>query len=176
MSEAMEQAEKAKEAAGEDRKIALLISVIALCLALSETLGKGAQTESISKNVEASNFWAFFQAKSIRRTVLQTAAEQGKLGLGAAGDDAAKAAVQKQIDDLEKEMQKLDPSRFPGNPAMVEELHAKVLNDVDKLELQWRRDPNQPQAGQVRTAKTASVPAGYEDAVAEYYRRLGKGQ
>ena len=53
--EAMETSEHAKEAAGENRKIALLIAVIALCLALSETLGKGAQTESISKNVEASN-------------------------------------------------------------------------------------------------------------------------
>ena len=100
--ESMEQAESTKEAAGENRKIALLIAVIALCLALSETLDKGAQTESISKNVEASNLWAFFQAKSIRRTVVQTAAEQAKLGLGTAGDDAAKAAVQKQIDDWQK--------------------------------------------------------------------------
>ena len=33
-----------------------------------------------AKNVEASNLWAFFQAKSIRRTVVQTAAEQTKLG------------------------------------------------------------------------------------------------
>ena len=97
--ESMEQADQAKEASGENRKIALLIAVIALCLALSETLGKGAQTESISKNVEASNLWAFFQAKSIRRTVVQTAADQGKLALGLAGDDAAKAALQKQIDD-----------------------------------------------------------------------------
>jgi len=97
----MEQADHAKEAAGENRKIALLIAVIALCLALSETLGKGAQTESISKNVEASNLWAFFQAKSIRRTTVQTAAEQAKLGLSA-GDDATKAAVQKQIDDWQK--------------------------------------------------------------------------
>jgi hypothetical protein len=99
--ESMEQAEDAKHAAGENRKIALLIAVIALFLALSETLGKGAQTESISKNVEASNLWAFFQAKSIRRTTVQTAAEQAKLSLGA-GDDATKAAVQKQIDDWQK--------------------------------------------------------------------------
>jgi hypothetical protein len=99
--EAMETSDHAKEAAGENRKIALLIAVIALCLALSETLGKGAQTESISKNVEASNLWAFFQAKSIRRTVVQTAAEQAKIG-GAPTDDAAKAAVQKQIDDWQK--------------------------------------------------------------------------
>src|ERR1700755_2393313 len=95
--ESLEQADHAKEASSENRKIALLIAVIALCLALSETLGKGAQTESISKNIEASNLWAFFQAKSIRRTVVQTASEQSRLGLGAAGDDAAKAQLQKQI-------------------------------------------------------------------------------
>ena len=100
--ESMEQADQAKEASNENKKIALLIAVIALCLALSETLGKGAQTESISKNVEASNLWAFFQAKSIRRTVVQTAAEQGKLGLSTAGDDASKAVAQKQIDDWQK--------------------------------------------------------------------------
>jgi hypothetical protein len=100
--ESMEQADQAKEASHENRNIALLIAVIALCLSLSETLGKGAQTEAIAKNVEASNLWAFFQAKSIRRTTVQTAAEQARLGLGAAGDDAAKAAVQKQIDDWQK--------------------------------------------------------------------------
>ena len=100
--ESMEHAEHAEHASGENRKIALLIAVLALFLAISETLGKGAQTEAISKNVEAANLWAFFQAKTIRRTVVQTAAEGVKLGLGAAGDDAAKAAVQKQIDDWQK--------------------------------------------------------------------------
>src|SRR5437016_14605479 len=100
--ESMEQADQAKEASSKNRKIALLIAIIALCLALSETLGKGAQTESISKNVEASNLWAFFQAKSIRRTQIQTAAEQGKLTLGATTDDAAKAALSKQVATWEK--------------------------------------------------------------------------
>jgi Domain of unknown function (DUF4337) len=100
--ESMEHAEHAEHASGSNKKIALLIAVIALCLALSETLGKGAQTEAISKNVEASNLWAFFQAKSIRRTTVQTAAEQGKLVLGVASDETTKAAVQKQIEDWQK--------------------------------------------------------------------------
>ena len=100
--ESMEHAEHAEHASIENKKIALLIAVIALCLALSEMLGKGAQTEAIAKNVEASNLWAFFQAKSIRRTVVQTAAEQGKLSLFTAGDEATKAALQKQIDDWQK--------------------------------------------------------------------------
>src|SRR6201991_2990024 len=100
--ESMEQAEQAKEASSENRKIALLIAVIALFLSLSETLGKGAQTESISKNVEASNLWAFFQAKSIRRTVVQSVSEHAKLSLGLAGDEAQKAALAKQIENWQK--------------------------------------------------------------------------
>src|SRR5690242_2862658 len=100
--ESMEHAEHAEHASGANKKIALLIAVLALFLALSETLGKGAQTESISKNVEASNLWAFFQAKSVRRTVVQTAAEQSRLTLGSLSDEAAKAATQKQIDDWQK--------------------------------------------------------------------------
>jgi Domain of unknown function (DUF4337) len=100
--ESMEQADHAKEAASENRKIALLIAVIALCLALSEMLGKGAQTETISKNVEASDLWNFYQAKSIRRTVVQTAADQTKVIVGGISDSAAKAAAQKQIDTWQK--------------------------------------------------------------------------
>ncbi|MGY4431094.1 hypothetical protein ACVWWO_003571 [Bradyrhizobium sp. F1.13.1] len=98
--ESMQHAEHAEHASGENRKFALLIAVLALFLAISETLGKGAQTESISKNVEASNHWAFFQAKNGRRTVVQTAAEGAKLIT--TPDDATKAAVQKQIEDWQK--------------------------------------------------------------------------
>ena len=98
--ESLEHAEQTEHASSENRKIALLIAVIALFLALSETLGKSAQTEAISKNVEASNLWAFFQAKTIRRTVVQTAADQARLA--AAAEDASKAALQKQIDDWQK--------------------------------------------------------------------------
>jgi hypothetical protein len=100
--ESMEHAEHAEHAAGANKKIALLIAVIALFLAFSETLGKGAQTESLAKNVEASNLWAFFQAKSIRRTVVQTVSDQARLSLGLVGDDAAKAALQKQIEEWGK--------------------------------------------------------------------------
>ena len=100
--ESMEHAEHAEHASGSNKKIALLIAVIALFLALSETLGKGAQTDSISKNVEASNLWAFFQAKSIRRTVVEATSDQARLSLGVMGDDAAKAALEKQIENWKK--------------------------------------------------------------------------
>jgi hypothetical protein len=131
--ESMEQADQAKEASSENRKIALLIAVIALCLALSETLGKGAQTESISKNVESSNLWAFFQAKSVRRTVVQTAAEQAKLGLGTTTDEAAKAAAQKQIDDWQKTAARYrsEPETHEGTEQLAERAkHAEEERDL----------------------------------------------
>jgi Domain of unknown function (DUF4337) len=131
--ESMEHAEHAEHASGENKKIALLISVIALCLALSEMLGKGAQTESIGKNVEAANSWAFFQAKTIRRTVVQTAAEEGKLMLGSATDDATKAALQKQIDEWQKNAARYrsEPETGEGTEQLAERAkHAEEERDL----------------------------------------------
>src|SRR4051812_15071543 len=65
---------------GGNKGVALLISVLALVLAFSETLGKAAQTNALALNIEASNLWAFFQAKTIRQTVLRTAAEEVEAG------------------------------------------------------------------------------------------------
>ncbi|MBR0971671.1 MULTISPECIES: DUF4337 domain-containing protein [Bradyrhizobium] len=130
--ESMEHAEHAEHASGSNKKIALLIAVLALFLAISETLGKGAQTESISKNVEASNLWAFFQAKSIRRTVVQTAADQGKLILGAASDEANKVAVQKQIEDWQKTAARYrsEPETGEGTEQLAEKAkHAEHERD-----------------------------------------------
>jgi Domain of unknown function (DUF4337) len=131
--ESMEHAEHAEHASGENKKIALLIAIIALFLALSETLGKGAQTESLSKNVEASNLWAFFQAKSIRRTVVQTASDQSKLSLGTAGDDASKAVLQKQIDDWQKTAARYrsEPETGEGTEQLAERAkHAEHERDL----------------------------------------------
>jgi hypothetical protein len=85
-----------------NRKIALLIAVLALFLAFSETLGKSSQTNAISKNVEAANLWAFFQAKSVRRTIVQTAGEQMKIYGELITDPALKTAAGKQLDDWQK--------------------------------------------------------------------------
>src|SRR5262245_65789023 len=83
---------------GENKKIAILISVLALFLAIAETLGKSAQTDALSANVEASNLWAFFQAKTIRKTTLETAAEQMEVDLQLARDPAVKDILGKRVE------------------------------------------------------------------------------
>jgi len=81
-------------AEGGSKKIALLISVLALFLAISETLGKASQTDALGYNVQASNLWSFFQAKTIRQTMLRTANEASVLGETA--PDKAEALTKQQ--------------------------------------------------------------------------------
>ena len=59
-----------------NKGVALLIAILALFLAFSEMGGNNAEREAQAQNLEASNLWAFFQAKTIRRTSVQVAAEQ----------------------------------------------------------------------------------------------------
>jgi hypothetical protein len=105
MAEAHEQVEHAEHiehAAGANKKIALVIAVMALLLAFSETLGKSAQTEAMNLNIQASDLWNFFQAKTIRRTVLLTAAE-AKLAESEVTEAAlAKEPIAKQIAEWQK--------------------------------------------------------------------------
>src|SRR6266853_4453134 len=84
-----------------NKKVALLIAVLALFLAFSETMGKSAQTAALNSQIEASNLWNFFQAKNIRRTSTIIASEQTKL-IAAAADPAQKAAIEKQVDAWNK--------------------------------------------------------------------------
>jgi len=77
----------------------------------------------------------------------------------------------KDVAALTRQMQRLDPSRFTGNPAMVEQMHREILDSLDKLELQLQRDGASTDA---RTGKPDVIPTGYQDSVAEYYRRLSK--
>ena len=91
-----------------NKKIALLIAVLALFLALSETLAKSSQTSALNYNIEATNLWAFFQAKTIRMTMLRTAAEAAENELKHEKDPAKKATLRKRIEDWQKVAAKYD--------------------------------------------------------------------
>jgi len=81
---------------GADKRIALLIAILALFLAVVETGAKSAQTEALTRNVEAANLWSFFQARTIRQTTLRTAAEEAELARVAAADELKEAIVAQQ--------------------------------------------------------------------------------
>jgi len=58
-----------------NKRLAIMISILAALLSIVEMSGKSAQSTSMAANIEASNLWSFFQAKTIRATTLRTAAE-----------------------------------------------------------------------------------------------------
>jgi hypothetical protein len=126
MSEAHEHAEHAKHAAHSNKKIALAIAIMALLLALSETLGKSANTEAINLNIKASDTWNFFQAKTIRQTAIRTAAEGTTLQLPHAATDDIKGAMTKQIDAWKATVARYesDPKERDGRKELREQAEA----------------------------------------------------
>ena len=132
--EHLEHAEHAEHAAGWSKKIALLIAVLALFLSFSETLGKSAQTEALDANVKSTDLWAFFQAKTIRMTVLQTAASQMSLLAAGVTDPGAKAAVAKQV-----EAWRQTAARYDSDPQSREgrkELTERARDEENRRDLE----------------------------------------
>ena len=81
----------------DNKTVALVISVLALMLAISEIFGQKAQTQTLQSNIEASNLWAFYQAKTIRKTVTESFADEVDLLQLASSDPAQKKAMQERV-------------------------------------------------------------------------------
>lgn len=126
MSEGHEIAEELERATESNRKVALLIAILALFLALAQAGGKGAQTEAIAKNIEASDIWAFFQAKTIRGTTLRTAAELMETQISATMDAVLKDKAEKRISDWQKTADRYDsdPQTREGRKELMERAKA----------------------------------------------------
>lgn len=125
--ENLEHAEHAEHASHSNKKIALLISVLALFLAFSETLGKSAQTAAIADNIKSSDTWNFFQAKTVRQTTLRAAADGLAATLPAITNEESKVAIAKQIESWRNTVNRYesDPKEMDGRKelrAMAEKL------------------------------------------------------
>ena len=132
-SHSEEAAHEAVHLEGSNKKIALLIAVLALFLAFSETLGKSTQTAALSYNVEASNLWSFFQEKTIRGTQLRASADAMAVELIATSDPTLKAAREKQIDAWRKTADRYDtePSTNEGRKELAARAkHAEERRDL----------------------------------------------
>jgi hypothetical protein len=113
---------------GENKRIAILISILALFLAIAETLGKSAQTDALSFNVEASNLWAFYQAKTIRKTTMETAAEQMEVDVQLAKDAAVKDLLTNRVKEWRDRAARYESEPKPNNKGEGrKELMARAL-------------------------------------------------
>lgn len=131
---------------GDNKKIAILISILALFLAISETVGKSAQTNALTYNIEASNLWAFYQAKTIRKTTMETAAEQMDVDLQLAKDPTVKTLLGDRVKGWRERAARYESEpkadgRGEGRKELAErakhaeELSHKAMEQYHKLEM-----------------------------------------
>jgi len=90
--------------------------------------------------------------------------------LQTADPDASKEAQQ-----LLQQLQGLNMANA-NDKELADRIQREVLPQLERLELQLRRQLDDKDAGQVRTGGADQVPTGYADAVAEYFRKLSKGK
>ena len=101
-----------------NRWVGVYIGVLAVLLAICGVGGGNATKDATRTNIEAANTWAFFQAKNIRRTAIQIAADELELTLAAQPNMTAdgKAKIAAKVKDYREQIQKLtsDPVKKEG--------------------------------------------------------------
>ncbi|WP_158813728.1 DUF4337 domain-containing protein [Methylocapsa sp. S129] len=115
MAEALEDAVEAK-----DKRVALIIAILALFLALAEAGGKNAEHRSTEQNIEASDLYNFYQAKKIRTSVIEADIAQMEFARQAATDPNVQAAADKQIGAWKSLITRLETEKPDGMEAIQE--------------------------------------------------------
>lgn len=121
-------------------RVAILIAVLAMLLAVTGLGGQNAAKEAVNSNVLASNFYAFYQAKNMRQTSFALAADDLELSLANTGlPEEAKAAIRKKIEDYRKNVARYEsePDTQEGKKELL--ARAKVLEE--KRNVAMRQDP-----------------------------------
>jgi hypothetical protein len=124
-----------------DRLIAVYIGMLAVALAICSVGGGNATKEATARNIEASNAWAFFQAKNIRRHDLRL--QIGQLELTLATDPALSEPARKAIEDRIAKYKK-DEARLTSEPDTgegVNELRERGKALEVQRNLAMRKDP-----------------------------------
>lgn len=71
-------------------------------------------------------------------------------------------------------LQALNPGFVSNDAELSQRLSHEVIPGMERLELELRRKLDEKTSDQVRSAGSETVPPGYSDAVAEYFRKLSK--
>ncbi len=139
VSEALEEASKS-ETRTRDRWIGVYIGVLAVVLAICAMGGANAAKEANHSNIEATNTWAFFQAKNMRRHVLRLQVDELELQL-AAGD--VSPTLRQAIDTKVAAYKKLDQelTSDPNSNEGLDELFHRGKALEAARDLAASRDP-----------------------------------
>jgi len=95
------------------KRIGILIAVMAAVLAFTEAAGSNAASDALRGTIEASNTWAFFQAKTIRMTTLRAQADALELSSVSLGE-TEREAIKKQVADWRATAERYDSEPETG--------------------------------------------------------------
>ena len=84
--------------------------------------------------------------------------------------------ISRDVQDLMRQMQGLDPRLIAARPERLDQIVASLVSGVEEVELKLRRLADTDQSGSVRSGASQPPPPGYAEAIAEYFRRLAKHQ
>ena len=128
------------DTASESNKwVGVYIGVLAVVLAICGVGGANATKDATRANIEASNTWAFYQAKTIRRTSYNLAADELELLL--TRDPGMPAATRKAMEDKIKTY-RAEVERLKGDPEDgTDQLQAKGKALEADRDVALRRDP-----------------------------------
>lgn len=137
--------EAAEERARDERfrqRAAIAIGVLAMLLAITGLGGANATKEMLNANIQASDTWAFYQAKNIRQTSNQLAAEEleALLLTQPALSADARAGIQQRIDGVRATV-----ARYESEPSTGEgkqELLARAQAFEQRRDRAGQQDPN----------------------------------
>ena len=86
-------------------------------------------------------------------------------------------AMVKDLQNLIRDMQRLNPNTYANDPLLAERIQASLMGGVEQVEMELRRKVEESTgAGSVRSPGGEKVPQGYQDKVADYYRKLSKNK
>jgi hypothetical protein len=147
--------ESGREQRSADEKFrsrtALVIAIMAMLLAITSLGGGNAGEDIMNNNIEASDTWAFYQAKSIRQTSNKLAAEELETELRLRGDQLSpeiRQEVQKKIDQYNETVRRYEDEpdpKDPTNPLKGEgrkQLAARAKSFEDERDRAQLQDPN----------------------------------
>ena len=108
--EAAELMDRDRETDQFKTRAAVVIAFFAMCLAITGLGGANATKEAFNNNILASNFFSFFQAKNIRQTSYQLAADELELTLlnNTAMPAEARKAIQAKLDAYRKTIERYE--------------------------------------------------------------------
>lgn len=126
---------------GFKSRAALLVSVLAMVLAIASLGGSNAAKDATQENISAANAYNFYQAKSIRQTAYKVAADELEISL--TKDDKLNAAS-KELITKKLEAYRKNIDRYESEPETGEgkkELMARAKHHEAERDLALKRDP-----------------------------------